>query len=39
MAAKILKISRTSLYRMLEEANREKLSKELERDVPVFENR
>jgi DNA-binding NtrC family response regulator len=39
MAAKILKISRTSLYRMLEEANREKLSKELEREVPVLERR
>ena len=43
MAAKILKISRTSLYRMLDEANREKMhekmNEELDRGLPLVGSR
>jgi transcriptional regulator with PAS, ATPase and Fis domain len=35
LAAKILKISRTSLYRMLDESNRKKRNEALEVGVPV----
>ena len=35
LAAKILKISRTSLYRILDEPNRQKMGEDLKRGVPV----